>query len=125
MREVTILVDGKRIPRGKIIVDEDGRHTWVCRVDEERHLFRKLDAWTLSETILGQLIARDVDVVRLEERRTGAVYEVPLRTFLAEAVELEQRGWRAATEKQYALPRARWRLVKPGKRVPEQLALGL
>lgn len=108
MDSVVILRDGRRIPRGRIIEDPDGTLTWETHVRESKHLFRRLDAWTLSDTVLKQLIARGVERIRLRVRETGEIYEVDLTKFAMEAEELDQTGWRSATERQYALPRHKW-----------------
>ena len=108
MDSVVILRDGRRIPRGRIVEDADGKLTWQTQVSESKHLFRRLDAWTLSDTILQQLIARGVERIRLKVRETGEIYECDLMFFATEAEELDQAGWRSATERQYALPRHKW-----------------
>jgi len=114
MDSVVVLRDGRRIPRGKIVEDADGALIWETRVRESRHLFRRLDAWTLSETVLNQLIARGVERIRLRVKETGEIYEVDLLRFATEAEELDQSGWRSATERQYALPRHKWERKESG-----------
>jgi len=114
MESVLILRDGRRIPRGKIVEDADGKLTWETQVRESRHLFRKLDAWTLSDTILKQLIAKGVERIRLRVRETGEIYECDLMFFAREAEELDQTGWKEATERQYALPRHKWERKESG-----------
>ena len=108
MREVTVLVGGRRVPRGRIRV-ESGRRIWQCKVTERRHLFKAKDAWTLSDTVLKQLIAFGVDLIRLRVRETGEIYEIELDKFLSDAEELDQSGWRQVTERQYGLPRRYWK----------------
>ncbi len=123
MREVTVFVNGRRIPRGRIVVDPDGSRTWECRVRERKHLYRAFDAWTISETVLKQLNDLNIGRIRLiVVDRDGEIYEVDLETFKSLAEELDQSGWKLATERQYALPRRLWR--KRGA-VGRQLALQL
>jgi len=52
MESVVVLRDGRRIPRGRLVEDDNGQLTWEAWVRESKHLFRRLDAWTLSETVL-------------------------------------------------------------------------
>jgi len=99
MRMITVFADGKRMPRGRVIVDPDGVKTWETRVRESKHLYRALDAWTISETILGQL--EDLHVGRIRfvvADRNNEIYEVSLDKFRSLAQELDQTGWRSATE---------------------------
>jgi len=121
MRQITVFPDGKRIPRGKIVVDDDDVRTWETRVRESKHLFRALDAWTVSETVLRQLVELRVGRIRyVVADRDGEIYEVDLDKFRALAQELDQSGWKAATEVQYALPRRLW---KRRESAHKQLAL--
>lgn len=121
--EVTISANGKRIPRGKIVVDPDGVKTWETHVTESRHLFKAKDAWTVSETILTQLQELGVGRIRyIITDSNDEVYEVDMLKFMTLAAVLDQDGWKATTEEQYALPRRLWR--KRGSRL-EQLALPL
>lgn len=113
---VTIVANGQRIPRGKLIVEAGGTCVSEVRVSEECYPFCERDAWTLSETVLKQLVAFGVDLVRLRVREAGE-----LLVFLKEAEKLDRRGWRFQTERQFALPRSKWRLVKRGGAQPEQL----
>ena len=114
MESVVVLRDGRRIPRGRLVEDDNGQLTWEAWVRESKHLFRRLDAWTLSETVLQQLIARGVERIRLRVRETGEIYEVDLIRFATEAEELAQSGWKSATERQYALPRHKWERKESG-----------
>lgn len=88
---------------------------------ERKHLYRHLDAWTVSETILKQL--QDLEVTRIRlvvTDQAGEIYEVALDKFVELAEPLDQSGWRQQTEAQYALARRRWeRRGNPAK----QLAL--
>lgn len=124
MRTVRIDLNGRRIPRGRIVKSADGTLTWETQVREDRHLFRTKDAWTLTDTVLKQLIAYGVERIRLKVRDTGEIYEVELKTFLNEAEKLDQTGWKAHTERQFALPRDEWHLVSPAQPA-RQLALAL
>lgn len=120
METVVVLRDGRRIPRGKIVEDADGKLTWETQVRESKHLFRSLDAWTLSEEVLKQLRELNIERIRFKViDQNGVIYEVDLSDFVRNASELDQRGWKSATERQYALPRRFWR--RSGR--AEQLAL--
>ncbi len=108
MRQITVIVGGWSIPRGRIVV-EDGVCIWETRVRESRHLYRALDAWTVSESILAQLRDLGVDRIRyVVTDRDGESYEVPLSEFLERAEPLDQSGWAKRTEEQWALPRRFW-----------------
>ncbi len=124
MRQVTVVgPEGRTILRGKIVV-EDGVRIWETKVRESRHLFRALDAWTLSETILRQLQDLEVERIRLiVADRDGEIYEVSVADFLKQAELLDQSTWSNRTEEQYALPRKHWELKRGSTHRPLQLAL--
>lgn len=123
MRQVTVVSpDGREIPRGKLLV-EDGVRIWETKVRESRHLFRALDAWTVSGTILRQLQDLSVDRIRFVAVDTGEIYEVGLSEFIQRAEPLDQSGWSTRTETQYALTRKHWELKQGSAQKQLQLAL--
>ena len=126
MREVTVFVNGRTIPRGKVIVDPDGVRTWECRVRESRHLYRNLDAWTISEAILAQLRELGIGRIRfIEIDQGGEIYEIPVDEFVERAILLDQEGWRAKTEPQWAVPRRFWRKRGPHRQLGLFEAVGV
>jgi hypothetical protein len=122
MREITVLrADGQVIPRGRIVVDRDGLRTWECRVRESKHLYKRLDAWTVSKVILKQLQDLGVERIRfIVLDQGGEIYEVSLAEFLELAEPLDQSGWKQETEPQYGLARRHWQKRESAVR---QLAL--
>lgn len=123
MRAVTVFANGRYIPRGKVVIDPDDVRTWECRVREFKHLYRRFDAWTVSEEILRQL--RDLGIRRIRYvvvDRGGESYEVELSEFLKRAKPLDQSGWTKRTEEQWALPRRYWEKRESARK---QLALQL
>ncbi len=90
---------------------------------ESKHLYRRMDAWTLSATILTQLQDLEVERIRLiVADQGGEIYQVSLAAFLNRAEPLDQSEWCQRTEEQYALPRRFW---ERRENAHKQLALQL
>jgi len=93
-------------PRGKRIgsyIEREGSTVWRRRV-KQKHILRILDAFTVNETILGQLRQRKVDLIRYELRDVGS-YEISLDSFLRLCTILRRF---AEGEDVYAVPRSEW-----------------
>jgi hypothetical protein len=125
MRQITVVGPaGQAITRGKIVV-ENGVHIWEAQVEERRHLFRRLNSWTVSADVLRQLKTLGVDLIRyVVADRAWEIYEVEVDKFVALAEELDQTGWKPSTERQYALPRRFWER-RESAHANQQLALAL
>lgn len=96
---------GPRLPNGQqvgVYSEEDGRRIWTRNVCQ-RHVLRFLDAWTINDWILRQLLADRIDVARYRARE--GVYSIPLTEFIDKATLL--RAF-ACDEDVYALPRDEW-----------------
>jgi hypothetical protein len=122
MRQITVIADGRSIPRGRIL-SGNGERIWETKVRESKHLFKRMDSWTISESILAQL--RDLEIGRIRfvvTDKGGESYEVSLSEFLERAEPLDQSEWARKTEAQYALPRRFWQRRESAQK---QLALPL
>ena len=103
--KATCEVDGPRLPNGQEVgnyIEEDGLSIWERNV-KRKHILRFLDAWTINELIVRQLVADCVDEIRY--KTCEGIYVVSLEDFLEQATLL--RAF-ACDEDVYALPRNQW-----------------
>jgi len=94
-----------RLPNGQRVgtySSEDGHTVWTRNVCQ-KHLLRFLDAWTINDTIVQQLLGDAVYLIRYVSRE--GTYTVTLERFLAEVILLPAF---ACDEDVYALPRDKW-----------------
>lgn len=96
-------------------VEREGEGLVLIRRVREKHRFRALDAWTLGESALRQVL--ELSVARLRYLGDDGTYEVSLADFIAQAVRLPFDH-----EAQHVLPRGRWQFT-PRRPVAEQTSL--
>jgi len=98
--EGPVLPSGKRI--GQFAMDGELR-IWVRYVQQQSHLLRIRDAWTVNKPLLDQLRDEGIDIIRYVT--DSETYEVGVEEFADVAECLP--GF-ACGEDCYALPRGSW-----------------
>ena len=92
--------------------NQDGKLTGVLRdgvvireVRTSRHLYRKLDAWTINAEAWARFKELGAHTIRIIDTEAGMVYDMSAKEFDTAKLPINH-GW----DEQWAVPRRYWRV---------------